>query len=1177
MKNNRINKVNCWLIAVIIIVASVFHTSLVEAQDCIPSDEICDGIDNDCDGEIDEGGGALCDDGNPCTADSCNGTSGCLSDPVPMNGDVCREAAGDCDIAETCQGGECPADVFEAVGTACGDSTDDVCTNPNTCDGNGVCQDNHEPTTTVCRDDAGECDVAEYCDGAGNCPADVYQQDDTPCDNDTVCDGREVCTAGKCVLVSGTIPQCDDDGDICNGGESCDPIEGCISTNPLPDGESCDDGDACTIGETCSAGVCGGGTVPNEICDGVGVIVPAYFYPTSSCEVSSDNYWDDMADAASQIPIIAIMNPNSGPGDSQNSDYECAINKLRIAGGKIIGYVHTSYGSRSIEDCEDEIDKYYDWYNVDGVFFDEMSHDSGKFNYYKALYDYVVCKGGIVVGNPGTNTDEDYMDASTILNIFEGTGDDYPGWSPASWTENYPPSSFSNMIHEVSDSSKVEEYIDLARSRNIGWIYITDDVMPNPWDTLPSYWDQFIELCKGRDNNCNGEINEGFDFGKSCTVGEGSCQAAGFIMCSADGLSTNCGAVEEGPRCEEICDDLDNDCDGNIDEKCDDDNDDYCDASMVVIGTPNVCSNGGGDCDDNPITGPDVNPGVQESISAGNCDDGRDNDCDGKTDDEDDECKLFPECDPGSTRSCRSGQPGECAVGTETCNELGTWGECVAPEPCIEVCGDGLDNDCDGETDEAGCNHPPDCSNALPTISCIWSPNHKMVDVGVEGITDPDGDHVTLTITGITQDEPVNGSGDGNTHPDGDGVGTGTARVRAERAGSGNGRVYEISFTAADGRCGECNGSVQVCVPHDQGKKSWCDDDKGKKRECDDDKGENCSCVDDGQDYISTGWYKIDVDIDMSKDPIEICFTPEVNLNADPFITLVKGNGTLDPPSGSAVSPVSGYCSVSSYCVEYTSTDDDEEVEIWFEEDADHPVYQGFLGFQVAYFEVDPDHDHATSFCVYPVTRCRGFMPGERCDKDDVTFDMDVDDLDLSDAKDEHGNPLSDIDCIPVRIVDVDTGSISRKFPHKKVTKLYDINLYGGVTIAHGKHVKVTMSFELTEGSKKDFDKGKKVFEVYYYDEVTGNWESKGIRIVDVQWDSDTSGAVSFTTPHLTTFAVSAKGVSNDSSADTGSASAGGGCSLTSTGDKMFTGSAIANILILVLPLIVFGISRKRK
>ena len=128
-------------------------------------------------------------------------------------------------------------------------------------------------------------------------------------------------------------------------------------------------------------------------------------------------------------------------------------------------------------------------------------------------------------------------------------------------------------------------------------------------------------------------------------------------------------------------------------------------------------------------------------------------------------------------------------------------------------------------------NQPPDCSEAVASIEEIWPPNHKMVDVEIVGAIDPDGDPVTITITGITQDEPVNGAGDGNTAPDGAIVGTSTAQVRAERQGGkgkggpGNGRVYEISFTASDGKGGECSASVPVCVPHDQGKGSECVDD----------------------------------------------------------------------------------------------------------------------------------------------------------------------------------------------------------------------------------------------------------------------------------------------------------------------------------------------------------------
>lgn len=130
-------------------------------------------------------------------------------------------------------------------------------------------------------------------------------------------------------------------------------------------------------------------------------------------------------------------------------------------------------------------------------------------------------------------------------------------------------------------------------------------------------------------------------------------------------------------------------------------------------------------------------------------------------------------------------------------------------------------------------NQPPDVSEAYPSEDCLWSPNHKFVDITIEGVTDPDGDDVQITITGITSDEPTDSiDGAGNHAPDASGVGTDTASLRAERSGTGNGRVYEISFVASDGNGGETAGSVIVEVPHD-------------KKDC----GES---IDDGQNYDAT-------------------------------------------------------------------------------------------------------------------------------------------------------------------------------------------------------------------------------------------------------------------------------------------------------------------------------------
>ena len=130
-------------------------------------------------------------------------------------------------------------------------------------------------------------------------------------------------------------------------------------------------------------------------------------------------------------------------------------------------------------------------------------------------------------------------------------------------------------------------------------------------------------------------------------------------------------------------------------------------------------------------------------------------------------------------------------------------------------------------------NAPPDCSEAVAEPASLWPPNHKLVEVGVVGVTDPDGDPITLTVTGVLQDERTDELGSGDTCPDATGVGTATASVRAERSGRQDGRVYHVFFEADDGRGGICEGEVTVCVPHDQ-------------------KGRGATCVDQGAQFDST-------------------------------------------------------------------------------------------------------------------------------------------------------------------------------------------------------------------------------------------------------------------------------------------------------------------------------------
>lgn len=129
-------------------------------------------------------------------------------------------------------------------------------------------------------------------------------------------------------------------------------------------------------------------------------------------------------------------------------------------------------------------------------------------------------------------------------------------------------------------------------------------------------------------------------------------------------------------------------------------------------------------------------------------------------------------------------------------------------------------------------NNAPDCSSAYASEDSLWPPQHNLVNVEILGITDPDGDVLSITVDSVFQDEPTNGLGDGDTSPDASGIGTGIVMVRSERSGTGNGRVYHVNFTANDGMSGSCTGTVNIRVDKNQGK--------------------NGQAIDDGSNYDST-------------------------------------------------------------------------------------------------------------------------------------------------------------------------------------------------------------------------------------------------------------------------------------------------------------------------------------
>ncbi len=169
------------------------------------------------------------------------------------------------------------------------------------------------------------------------------------------------------------------------------------------------------------------------------------------------------------------------------------------------------------------------------------------------------------------------------------------------------------------------------------------------------------EVCDGVDNNCNGMIDEGLG---TSTCGVGACTRT-VPVCSL-GRPQTCAP---GVASAEVCDGIDNNCNGSIDEgvtrAC---------TTSCGAGTQYCSAGTWGDC-------------VGRAVPTAELCDNVDNDCNGMIDD-------------GLTRTCRTG----CGTGIERC-AAGAWGACTAPQAVAELC-NGVDDDCNGLIDDRVATRP---------------------------------------------------------------------------------------------------------------------------------------------------------------------------------------------------------------------------------------------------------------------------------------------------------------------------------------------------------------------------------------------------------------------------------------------------------------------------------------
>jgi hypothetical protein len=110
-----------------------------------------------------------------------------------------------------------------------------------------------------------------------------------------------------------------------------------------------------------------------------------------------------------------------------------------------------------------------------------------------------------VVGNPGTNTAENYLGlpaADAVVN-FESPRKVYRQYEVADWVYSAPSRQFGHLVYQSHSKKAMRKVIRQAVKRNAGMVYVTNDTLGNPWDTLPKYWNAQVKCVEKINSGAN--------------------------------------------------------------------------------------------------------------------------------------------------------------------------------------------------------------------------------------------------------------------------------------------------------------------------------------------------------------------------------------------------------------------------------------------------------------------------------------------------------------------------------------------------------------------------------------------------------------------------------------------------------------------------------------------------
>jgi len=689
-----------------------------------PQPEVCDGVDNDCDGQTDE---APLADGPGAGLNGCWTLAGntCSFGSLHWNAPAGATCTGNGTLTSPCNHGTlaCQAGAWACVGSKAPSA--EVCDNiDNNCDGqvdNGIAQ-----VGQTCGTDTGECTAGTWqcvngglsCDGSVGAVPETCNSKDDDCDGvvDNNIQGLGVacgnatppCTAGVTACVNGAV--------VCQGGvqpkaETCngvdDDCDGAIDDAPLSDApQPGQTGCWALAGNTCSFGSLHWNPPAGATCGDEGTLAPPCDAGTIMCvsgawacvgakgpaaEVCDgiDNDCNGAVDDVASVECVPAGTPNGlvygGKSQCKKGHQTC---------GTCAGFI-----GPSAEIC-DGVDN-----DCDGVV-DDATVGSGQpcgINKPPCTLGQTACVNGALVCQGGVQPTPEVCDG--VDNNCNGSVDEAPlqdappVGSNGCWTEPGTCCAFGTLTWCPPAGGGCQDNGTLTAPCNKGFLACT----AGAWACLNAKGPSG-EVCDGIDNDCNGSTDDGNlpGTGDTCGSDVGDCQS-GVLTC-VNGIVDCAGDV---PPTDETCDGQDNNCNGQVDDGIP--TGQPCVVPYDTTKYPGdrsqgVCQLGVTECDGNGGWVCQGGTGPQPEVC-----DGIDNDCDGLVDEDSGkqpnssaEDVIDGTDNPTGNPAAKVGDP--CGDSEGAC-EPGQWGcrygvfACLGgkgPEP--EQC-DCLDNDCDGVVD----------------------------------------------------------------------------------------------------------------------------------------------------------------------------------------------------------------------------------------------------------------------------------------------------------------------------------------------------------------------------------------------------------------------------------------------------------------------------------------------